>query len=45
MLEFSKEDQEARLPAHTDFQEEFSGLFLQACWKSDVILLNTEHYF
>lgn len=45
MLEFSKEDQGARLPAHADFQQEFSGLFLQACWKSDVILLNTERCF
>lgn len=45
MLEFSKEDQGARLPAHADFQKEFSGLFLQACWKSDVILLNTAHCF
>lgn len=45
MLEFSKEDRGAKLPAHADFQQEFSGLFLQACWKSDVILLNTEHCF
>lgn len=45
MLEFSKKDQEARLPAHADFQQEFSGLFLQARWKSDAVLLNTEHYF
>lgn len=33
MLEFSKDDQGARLPAHSDFQQEFSGLFLQACCK------------
>lgn len=33
MLEFSEDDQGARLPAHSDFQQEFSGLFLQACCK------------